>query len=110
MAPLPGTRKEAKGIAKLLQLPKKRVRLGNAANEVALKQAKTAFASALPDLLAGRDAQPVASSNGNGAGLDHGAVVIAAITSCTNTSNPSVMIAAGLLAQKAVARGLKPQP
>ena len=79
-------------------------------DRVALTQAKTAFASALPDLLAGRDAQLVASSNGNGAGLDHGAVVIAAITSCTNTSNPSVMIAAGLLAQKAVARGLKPQP
>jgi len=42
--------------------------------------------------------------------LKHGAVVIAAITSCTNTSNPSVMMAAGLLAQKAVARGLKRQP
>ncbi len=41
--------------------------------------------------------------------LDHGAVVIAAITSCTNTSNPSVMIAAGLLAKKAVERGLTPQ-
>jgi aconitate hydratase len=40
--------------------------------------------------------------------LDHGAVVIAAITSCTNTSNPSVMIAAGLLARSAVARGLAP--
>ena len=39
-----------------------------------------------------------------------GAVVIAAITSCTNTSNPSVMIAAGLLAQKAAARGLRPKP
>ncbi|HMO59571.1 MAG TPA: aconitate hydratase AcnA [Roseiflexaceae bacterium] len=38
--------------------------------------------------------------------LTHGATVIAAITSCTNTSNPSVMLAAGLLAQKAVARGL----
>jgi aconitate hydratase len=43
-------------------------------------------------------------------GLDHGAVVIAAITSCTNTSNPSVMIGAGLLAQKAVRRGLKTRP
>ncbi|MCA8996742.1 MAG: aconitate hydratase AcnA, partial [Planctomycetaceae bacterium] len=42
--------------------------------------------------------------------LKHGAVVIAAITSCTNTSNPSVMMAAGLLAQKAVAKGLKRQP
>ena len=39
--------------------------------------------------------------------LSHGSVVIAAITSCTNTSNPSVMLAAGLLAQKAVAKGLK---
>ena len=39
--------------------------------------------------------------------LDHGAIVIAAITSCTNTSNPSVMIAAGLLAKKAVEKGLR---
>jgi aconitate hydratase len=42
--------------------------------------------------------------------LHDGAVVIAAITSCTNTSNPSVMLAAGLLAQKAVAKGLRPKP
>ncbi|MGD8759455.1 MAG: aconitate hydratase AcnA, partial [Anaerolineales bacterium] len=42
--------------------------------------------------------------------LGHGAVVIAAITSCTNTSNPMVMVAAGLLAQKAAARGLKSKP
>ncbi len=42
--------------------------------------------------------------------LGHGAVVIAAITSCTNTSNPSVMIGAGLLARKAVERGLKREP
>ncbi|UJA21331.1 aconitate hydratase [Thermoleophilia bacterium SCSIO 60948] len=42
--------------------------------------------------------------------LDHGRVVIAAITSCTNTSNPSVMIGAGLLAKKAVERGLKRKP
>jgi aconitate hydratase len=42
--------------------------------------------------------------------LDHGSVVIAAITSCTNTSNPSVMIAAGLLAKRAVERGLQRQP
>jgi aconitate hydratase len=42
--------------------------------------------------------------------LNHGAVVIAAITSCTNTSNPSVMIAAGLLARKAVERGLAQKP
>ena len=42
--------------------------------------------------------------------LDHGAVVIAAITSCTNTSNPSVMIGAGLLAKKAVEKGLQRKP
>ena len=44
------------------------------------------------------------------AGLEHGAVVVAAITSCTNTSNPSVMIGAGLLAKKAVERGLTRRP
>ncbi len=44
--------------------------------------------------------------NGHSVDIGHGAVVIAAITSCTNTSNPSVMIAAGLLARKAVERGL----
>lgn len=42
--------------------------------------------------------------------LDHGDVVLAAITSCTNTSNPSVMIAAGLVARKARAKGLRPKP
>ena len=47
---------------------------------------------------------------GNGQLLRHGAVVIAAITSCTNTSNPSVMMAAGLLARKAVEKGLSRQP
>ena len=46
--------------------------------------------------------------NGHSATIGHGAVVIAAITSCTNTSNPSVMVAAGLLAKKAAERGLKP--
>ena len=45
-----------------------------------------------------------------GCGLDHGSVVIAAITSCTNTSNPSVMLGAGLLAKKAVERGLTRRP
>src|SRR5436305_10862292 len=43
-------------------------------------------------------------------GLDHGAVVIAAITSCTNTSNPSVMLGAGMLAKKAVDAGLERRP
>ena len=45
--------------------------------------------------------------NGNATTLRHGTVVIAAITSCTNTSNPAVMVAAGLLAKKAVERGLR---
>jgi aconitate hydratase len=49
----------------------------------------------------------VVAENGQRATIGHGAVVIAAITSCTNTSNPSVMLAAGLLAQKAVQRGLR---
>jgi aconitate hydratase len=46
----------------------------------------------------------------NGTKIGHGSVLIAAITSCTNTSNPSVMLAAGLLAKKAVEKGLKPNP
>jgi len=49
-------------------------------------------------------------SNGDAAPMGHGAVVIAAITSCTNTSNPSVMIAAGLVAKKACEKGLKVKP
>ncbi len=48
--------------------------------------------------------------NGQAAEIGHGAVVIAAITSCTNTSNPSVLLAAGLLARKAVERGLRVPP
>jgi len=48
--------------------------------------------------------------NGTSATVQDGSVVIAAITSCTNTSNPSVMVAAGLLAKKAVERGLHPKP
>lgn len=49
-------------------------------------------------------------NNGQSATIGHGAVVIAAITSCTNTSNPSVMLAAGILAKKALERGLKVKP
>ena len=59
----------------------------------------------------GRPHNPVTVSlDGAEFELDHGAVVIAAITSCTNTSNPSVMIAAALLAKKAVERGLSRKP
>jgi aconitate hydratase len=53
---------------------------------------------------------PVTMEDGTSFVLDHGAVVIAAITSCTNTSNPSVMIGAALLAKKAVDRGLARRP
>ncbi|MGM7665758.1 aconitate hydratase [Microbacterium sp. A93] len=53
---------------------------------------------------------PVTTPSGEKYILDHGAVTLAAITSCTNTSNPSVMIAAGLLARKARERGLKQKP
>jgi aconitate hydratase len=52
----------------------------------------------------------VVLENGDGFVLDHGAVAIAAITSCTNTSNPSVMLAAGLLARNASKKGLKSKP
>ncbi len=75
-------------------------------DRVPLAGAKPAFGEVLSNLTDG------AGTNGHGARdrIDHGAVVIAAITSCTNTSNPSVMIAAGLLARKAAARGLRPKP
>jgi aconitate hydratase len=55
-------------------------------------------------------AVPLTMEDGTETELDHGHVVIAAITSCTNTSNPSVMIAAGLLAKNAVERGLQSKP
>ena len=53
---------------------------------------------------------PVTLADGSSFDLDHGAVVIAAITSCTNTSNPSVMIGAALVAKKAVEKGLNRKP
>jgi aconitate hydratase len=55
-------------------------------------------------------AVPVTLADGTETELDHGHVVIAAITSCTNTSNPSVMVGAGILARNAVARGLRSKP
>jgi aconitate hydratase len=72
-------------------------------DRVALSGAKQSFESALPSLIKTSKTVP---GNGNG-NLHHGSVVIAAITSCTNTSNPSVMLAAGLLAKKAVEHGLQ---
>jgi aconitate hydratase len=79
-------------------------------DRVALSGAKAGFAQALPSLQVGADlSRKVELSDGRGA-IGHGDVVIAAITSCTNTSNPSVLMAAGLLAKKAVARGLRSKP
>ncbi len=57
-----------------------------------------------------RTATPVTLADGTETELDHGHVVIAAITSCTNTSNPSVMVGAGILARNAVQRGLQVKP
>ncbi|GAC1383866.1 MAG: aconitate hydratase AcnA [Herpetosiphon sp.] len=70
--------------------------------------AETAPAKVRDDLY--RKFQVPITMNGEPDVLTHGSVVIAAITSCTNTSNPSVMIAAGILARKAVERGLKAAP
>ncbi len=67
---------------------------------------RTSLASPVRD----HTAVPVTLADGTGCRLDHGHVVIAAITSCTNTSNPSVMLASGLLARNALARGLKTKP
>src|SRR5687767_1697336 len=104
-------------------------------DRVALKKAKGAFQAALPTMqvpsskpLKGASAAEGGARQGVAVGtgaiaqsgvavadpaleeLDHGAVVIAAITSCTNTSNPSVMIGAGLVAKKAVEKGLVRKP
>ena len=77
-------------------------------DRVSLSKAKPSFAAALEELKKG--VRVVASGGGTAVAtrtqLEHGSVVIAAITSCTNTSNPSVMIGAGLVAKKAVEKGL----
>jgi aconitate hydratase len=106
-------------------------------DRVPLKDSKKSFQKALGEMLAARPSKKVSvvsspasavfASEGGGtavgvaepvveeetvppAPVTHGSVVIAAITSCTNTSNPSVMVAAGLLAKKAVERGLSTRP
>jgi aconitate hydratase len=100
-------------------------------DRVALSKAKAGFHASLPTMMAEKKAKPAKATavavldrpsdsghavsdskiyTGAAADLDHGAVVVAAITSCTNTSNPSVMIGAGLLAKKAVERGLSRRP
>jgi aconitate hydratase len=76
-------------------------------DRVALKNAKSSFTK----VVEGMPTKEVAvKNNGDAFPLSSGAVVIAAITSCTNTSNPSLMLGAGLLAKKAVERGLKVKP
>ena len=77
-------------------------------DRIELSNAKAAFEKVLPSY-AGETSKP-AKVSGRDFDIDHGAVTIASITSCTNTSNPSVMLAAGLLAKKAVAKGLKAKP
>jgi aconitate hydratase len=78
-------------------------------DRVGLAGVKPSFEKLFNELPAGRDRQvsvPVDLPTGRSA-VGHGSLAIAAITSCTNTSNPSVMLAAGLVAKKAVARGMK---
>ncbi len=78
-------------------------------DRVSLSGAKEAFDKALPDLLDEADSDIKVQMDGAAGELTHGDVVIAAITSCTNTSNPDVMVGAGLLARKAREKGLKPK-
>jgi aconitate hydratase len=78
-------------------------------DRIALDNAKSAFAAALPKEFGKTDDVRVAV-DGADYTIGHGDVVIAAITSCTNTSNPSVLVAAGLVARKARALGLDSKP
>ena len=94
-------------------------------DRVPLSEVKDSFLGQLPQLSTRSGGLPVLDGNGGAdpapptdnagdggepAGITDGSVVIAAITSCTNTSNPSVMLAAGLLAKKAVEAGLRTRP
>ncbi len=81
-------------------------------DRIALTDSKKAFAEALPSLMKTKNADKkvAVQLKGDKFELKHGSVVISAITSCTNTSNPSVMIGAGLLAKKAGEKGLTRKP
>ena len=87
-------------------------------DRITLRESKGSFEEALDTLLGQkgevtderRSSEVTVRSEGSEFELAHGSVVIAAITSCTNTSNPSVMVAAGLLAKNAVERGLEVKP
>jgi aconitate hydratase len=76
-------------------------------DRVALRNAKSSFTKVMEGI---PEKHIAVRNNGDSFDLSSGAVVIAAITSCTNTSNPSLMIGAGLLARKAVERGLHVKP
>jgi len=79
-------------------------------DRVRLDAAAAAFGEALPTYTDDPDATASLSVEGQDVTIGHGAVVIASITSCTNTSNPSVMLGAALLAKKAVEAGLTRKP
>ncbi len=84
-------------------------------DRVPLTEAKSEFQRALASMLGSssqgvKNGRVVVEVNNERFELSHGSVAIAAITSCTNTSNPSVMIGAGILAKKAVEKGLKVKP
>ncbi len=79
-------------------------------DRVPLKDAKAGFAKSLPEIVKGATLAKKMKVDGQSYELGHGDVVIAAITSCTNTSNPSVLIGAGLVARNARAKGLKTKP
>ncbi len=79
-------------------------------DRVLLSEAKSSFETALESYTKDAAKRAPLVVDGEAAEIGHGAVVIAAITSCTNTSNPSVMLGAGLLAKKAVERGLTRAP
>ena len=80
-------------------------------DRIELSRSKESFERTLPAYAAqAHKPTPVTMADGTLTELDHGHVAIASITSCTNTSNPSVMVAAGLLARNAVARGLRSKP
>ena len=80
-------------------------------DRILVSEAKETFEKTVPDYTTNPGAAiPVSLADGRSFELRNGAVTVAAITSCTNTSNPSVMIAAGLVAKKAHELGLSPKP
>lgn len=79
-------------------------------DRINLSQAKSNYQNVLPEFTSESEKTAEVNLAGEKFDLTHGAVVIAAITSCTNTSNPEVMIGAGILAKKAVEKGLTRKP